>query len=177
MVVARTPKSEKRFTTNQDPDMLYISFTWNKDFIYCAYQVRVAHVVHLCFNWNLYGGEEQALTAAKKFRDALLPWIGTLGKAYNGNLLSGRNATGAVGVSFELQHGKYRYCLAQWTDREGRRRKKTFSVTKWGEEKALQLAIEAREKGAGMYPAEVLEEAARLKQEVKKEQTEMRRTR
>ena len=134
----------------------------------------IGKIANLCFSWELYGSEGKALKAAKRFRDSLLPLLEVAGKNYSGNLASSRNTSGNVGITAEIMEGRYPCYSAQWTDKNGKRVKKSFSVTKWGEEKARQLAIEAREHGTGMYPSEVLKEIAELKEKVKKKQTKMK---
>ena len=60
------------------------------------------------------------------------------------------NKTGIVGVNWEdKEHpcgGKFtRYAVAQWKTIDGKPRKKSFSVKKYGEEQAFKLACECRE--------------------------------
>lgn len=54
------------------------------------------------------------------------------------------NTSGYTGVSYE--DGKYCRWLAFWCDLDGKIRRKSFSVNKYGYDEALQLAINYRDK-------------------------------
>jgi hypothetical protein len=67
---------------------------------------------------------------------------------------SKRNQSGTVGVRRQLQVDRrgeyeyhYSYWIAQWTDGLGRRKTRSFSVHEFGEKKARQMAVAARETG------------------------------
>lgn len=165
-------KSEKRFTTTQSKSMLYISHTWGHN--YNAYQVRINNILSAIFNWNLYGSERKALLAAKKFRDSLLSHLKLIQRFYKGNLKGRRNKTGIVGVS-KTTNSKtgIKYYAAQWRSPDGKHIQRAFSVNKYGEERAKQLAIEIREQNIGSYPTEALEEMLKLKDKLKETQKEL----
>lgn len=101
-----------------------------------------------------FGGKRAALQAAKAYRDSLERY----NRKYTVNDLaenpSKRNRSGLVGVRLKQQKDQrgefeftYWYWVAQWTDGRGKRRTKSFSVEKHGDEEACRLACEAREKG------------------------------
>ena len=58
------------------------------------------------------------------------------------------NDTGVVGVSYVRQHSRRGteiwYYVASWTDENGRKRKRSFSVRKWGKARARVLAVQVR---------------------------------
>lgn len=62
------------------------------------------------------------------------------------------NKTGIVGVTKlikEVRGKKYKFWQATWSPEPGTVRKKAFSVTRYGDDKAKKLAIAARKKGLG----------------------------
>lgn len=106
------------------------------------------------FSDNKFGGKRAALVAAKEFRDQLEE----SSRKYSVKELSlrpsVRNKSGVVGVRLHEQidlrgdfEYHYWYWIAQWTDRLGRRKTKSFSVHTHGDEEAFRLAVEARRKG------------------------------
>lgn len=106
------------------------------------------------FSDNKFGGKRAALEAAKEFRDELE----SASRKYTVRELahrpSVRNKSGVVGVRLHEQvdiRGEYEYhywyWIAQWTDRQGRRRTNSFSVHTHGDEEAFRLACDARRKG------------------------------
>lgn len=104
------------------------------------------------FNDNKFGSEEQALEAAKLFRDAMETEL-AIGKITRG-IGGSQSKSGIVGVNRTISkskkpYGTYTYYdwQAQWTDEFGKRNTKRFSVSRWGEEEALRRAIEARQNG------------------------------
>lgn len=101
-----------------------------------------------------FGGKRAALEAAKEFRDALENSSRKFTVRELAQRPSVRNKSGVVGVRLHEQvdiRGEYEYhywyWIAQWTDRKGRRRTKSFSVHTHGDEEAFRLATEARRKG------------------------------
>jgi len=105
------------------------------------------------FSDGVYGGKEEALAAAIAYRDLLLSghspseqslWVRTR--------LRRNNTSGLPGV------GRYErranpntghraiYWNAAWLDEYGRNRMRKFSVFRYGEEQAKQLAIAERER-------------------------------
>lgn len=132
---------------------------------YRGYHVRIGNVVSLCFSCRFYGSDNKAFNAAKKYRDAVVPLLDLAKQFYKGNFVYPRNTTGHIGISLH-RDGAY---VAQWLDAEKKHHKKWFSINKYGEEKALALAIDAREKAVGYYPNEVLEQIKNLTDKVRQE--------
>ena len=106
------------------------------------------------FSDNKFGGKRAALGAAKQFRDQLESSSRKYSVKELAEKPSVRNRSGVVGVRLHEQvdiRGEYEYhywyWIAQWTDRLGRRRTKSFSVHSHGDEEAFRLACEARRKG------------------------------
>ncbi|NJR57625.1 MAG: AP2 domain-containing protein [Cyanobacteria bacterium CRU_2_1] len=95
------------------------------------------------FSDKKYGGKEEALKAAEQHFDELdkqMPLDSPVGR------MSVRNRSGIVGVSRtkSTRRGhEYEYWQAWWGSGDYRKSVK-FSILKYGEEKAKQLAIEAR---------------------------------
>jgi hypothetical protein len=101
-----------------------------------------------------WGGNRAALKEAKKYRDELEQQL----KRYTVKKLaespSARNTSGVVGVRKTWQtiesngyEFTYEFWVAQWIDGLGRRKTRSFSIAKYGNEVAYQLALAARRKG------------------------------
>jgi hypothetical protein len=74
----------------------------------------------------------------------------TLAEQARNHSMQKNNTSGIVGVKRQVQtnkHGTYISWVAHYRDENGKPVTKTFSVKKYGEEGAKQLAIEAREAG------------------------------
>ena len=101
-----------------------------------------------------YGGKRQALSAAKLYRDSLIEKHPAMTRRDYANVLRVNNRSGVPGVyryrkTFRLHNGVEKeswYWEASWPVDSKGRSKATFSVNQYGEEKARELAIEAREK-------------------------------
>jgi len=104
-----------------------------------------------------HGGRRGALQAAKVYRDEI---EGTL-RPYTVKELarnpSVRNTSGVVGVRRALQVEEtdeyiytYTFWIAQWTDGKGKRKTRSFSVDKYGEEEAYRRAVQARTRGVSL---------------------------
>lgn len=100
-----------------------------------------------------YGGHDKALAMAKRFRDAIERELepGRHKAGIQVGQLTRRNKTGVVGVSRVDRHymkdGHQCRSLEWIADlllMDGKRRTQKFSIRRFGEEKAKQLAIEAR---------------------------------
>ena len=67
---------------------------------------------------------------------------------------SARNSSGVVGVSkvtvIAPSGSEYHFWQATWSPESGRRRCIKFSIRRHGERRAFDLAVEARQKGAGL---------------------------
>lgn len=113
-----------------------------------------ANVFSKYFSDLSHGGKRLALQSAKVFRDE----IDQRFKRYTVKDLatkpSVRNRSGQVGIRLHEQTDRrgefdysYWYWIAQWTDGHGRRRTRSFSIHRHGEEEAYRLACEARHQG------------------------------
>ena len=64
--------------------------------------------------------------------------------------LSSKNHSGILGVTIKYV-GPYKNYKAFWSDNEGRKHEKSFSVNKYGEDEAKRLAIDYRKKMEQLY--------------------------
>ncbi|MBG9390406.1 hypothetical protein [Caenimonas aquaedulcis] len=107
--------------------------------------------VRRVFSDSVWGGKRKALAAAKAFRDeqldSLTSYVYEIGRR---NVMRRNNRSGVVGVArYErppAPGGKYSYIFWQagWIDEHGRTRTRKFSVRRWGERGAKQMALEVR---------------------------------
>jgi len=116
--------------------------------------MRRGKKVEKFFSDNGFGGKTKALRAAKEFRDEMEQAMRHYSVSEKARKPSVRNSSGVVGVRMSYRkdvRGEYEYTyycwVAQWTDGKGRRRTKSFSIDKFGDEKAYQKALKARRKG------------------------------
>jgi len=101
-----------------------------------------------------FGGRRAALQAAKSFRDALERRHQRYTVEEMARQPSVRNKSGIVGVRRTVQIEEtddyvytYAFWIAQWTDGKGKRKTRSFSVDKYGEDEAYQRAVQARASG------------------------------
>lgn len=101
-----------------------------------------------------WGGKRHALQAAKAFRDAVESESRYWTTSERSQVPSQRNRSGSVGVHRVRQPGegggketRGGYWVAQWTDGNGHRKTRSFSVAKFGDEEARQRAQSARREG------------------------------
>lgn len=104
------------------------------------------------FSDSKFGSKEKALAAAKVFRDAIEAEleIGKIARGVGGEQSkSGILGVGRVKSVTKKAYGTYTYYFwqAHWMSSPGKEISRKFSVSKYGEEEALRLAIEARNKG------------------------------
>jgi hypothetical protein len=107
---------------------------------------------HQFFSDKAFGSEEKSLEAAKVYRNAIEIELG-IAKVVSG-IGGAKSKSGITGVNRAISiskksYGTYTYYFwqAHWTNKSGKRESKRFSVSRWGEEEALRLAIEARKNG------------------------------
>lgn len=108
-------------------------------------RVRVRGVPHVrFFSDKRHGGKLAALEAARACRDA---WVKKLPKERQEALARRRRRpkrSGIKGITRVLTRNQagqvFDYWQASWVDEEGKRRAAKFSVAKYGEKKALELA-------------------------------------
>ena len=101
-----------------------------------------------------YGGKRGALQAAKEYREAIdeqHEHYTTVELSKNASI---RNTSGIVGVRRVEQideRGDYQYTyyywVAQWIDGHGKRKTRSFSVSRYGEKRAYKMAMDARKEG------------------------------
>ena len=103
------------------------------------------------FSDRSYGGKKNALVVARMYRDARLKQLGPKDVMRRIGRKSSRNSSGVVGVSrtaIMTTNGKKYICWsAQWPLLSGKHCIRRFSILKFGEKKARQLAIQARNEG------------------------------
>ncbi|AVS91621.1 AP2 domain-containing protein [Paracidovorax avenae] len=90
-----------------------------------------------------YGSAEGAKTAAIAWRDDVLKRIPAMSKREFSSIVRSNNTSGVPGVYRRTSKGFTFWC-AQVNLPNGKTRKRIFAVVKHGEERAKQLAIEAR---------------------------------
>lgn len=106
------------------------------------------------FSDSKFGGKENALLEARKYRDELEKEHGEIQNLGYQTSKSSRNKSGLTGVYkgpkiTKRQSGKiyiYQNWIATWIDHNtGKRKNKAFGISKYGEAGALKLALKARE--------------------------------
>lgn len=98
------------------------------------------------FSDGQYGGKRAAQRAAREFNDALLAELGP-SHVPAARQPGARNTSGEVGVSRTVtRSGKSEvaYWQACWSEKGSRRKSVKFSIAEHGEERARQLAVQAR---------------------------------
>lgn len=116
---------------------------------------RHKHVAIKMFSDSVLGGKRKALAAARQWRDEHTQPIGEYQhELWRRNILRRNNRSGLAGIArYErppLPSGKpsnAAFWLASWIDEHGISRQRKFSVKRWGEHGAKQMAIEVREQG------------------------------
>lgn len=106
------------------------------------------------FSYNKYGGKENALREAKRYRDKIEQEFGEIQDLGYQTYKTNRNKSGMIGIHREPKitrrpSGKvyiYDNWIASWIDPVTKKRKmRPFAISKYGEAGALILAIEARD--------------------------------
>ncbi|NWK56835.1 hypothetical protein HW115_14525 [Verrucomicrobiaceae bacterium N1E253] len=97
-----------------------------------------------------HGGPQQALQAARQWRDALIDELANRASTRICER-SQRNSSGVVGVSkitvVSNNGTTYQFWQATWSPAPGQRRCVKFSIKRHGDREAFQLAVEARTQG------------------------------
>jgi len=97
------------------------------------------------------GGKPKALKAAKAYRDTLLKKMPKVKQEAASKKRRRIKRSGVVGVTHVVSKSPngtvYEYWQAAWADAEGSRRTAKFSISRYGEEKALDMAKKARRDG------------------------------
>ncbi|MDB4766395.1 AP2 domain-containing protein [bacterium] len=125
--------------------------------VYGGWEVRIqrrGEKTEKFFGDNRYDGKRHALAAAKAFRDEMEESSEKFSVQELAEIPSSRNKSGVVGVRLHKQkdtRGDYEYhywyWVAQWTDANGRRKTKAFSIHQHGDQEAYNLACKARHAG------------------------------
>ncbi|MBB3210187.1 hypothetical protein FHS27_006033 [Rhodopirellula rubra] len=119
-----------------------------------GYMVRISRGgtrINKYFSDSKNGGKRKAFAAAKKAYESLLEEMGPPENSTR-NRLTSRNSTGVVGVHVAYsQDNRYPGCAysaycASWVTEDGRREKASFAWNKYGEDRAFELAVLARER-------------------------------
>lgn len=125
--------------------------------VYGGWEVRIQRrgvKTEKFFGDQRYGGKRKSLAAAKKFRDKIEDSAEKYSVKDLAAVPSSRNKSGVVGVRLHKQKDTrgdfeyhYWYWVAQWTNANGKRKTKAFSIHQHGDEEAYKLAVQAREDG------------------------------
>ncbi|MGB0990899.1 MAG: hypothetical protein ACPG32_00345 [Akkermansiaceae bacterium] len=95
-----------------------------------------------------HGHPERALLAARRWRDSLIARLADQARICE---RSARNNSGVVGVSkitvVAANGNSYQFWQATWSPAPGQRRCVKFSIKRYGDSQAFQLAVEARTTG------------------------------
>lgn len=113
---------------------------------------RRNEVIRRDFSDGVYGGREQAFQAALVCRNTIIETHPPFGKPEYCKILKKSNRSGVSGLKrvdrLELSKGRRMrriYWEVQWPIENGRSRHRKFSILKYGEQGAYQLALTARE--------------------------------
>ncbi|MDF1860713.1 MAG: AP2 domain-containing protein [Verrucomicrobiales bacterium] len=119
-----------------------------------GYYVRITHKGkghQKYFPDKASGGKSKALKAAKEHRDKLLskmPKYKQEAAAKKKRRIKQSGVTGVTHVVSNSPKGKtYQYWQAAWVDGGGKRKTAKFSISRYGNDKALDMAKKARRAG------------------------------
>ncbi|MEZ6128872.1 MAG: AP2 domain-containing protein [Planctomycetaceae bacterium] len=124
-----------------------------------GYEVRImrrGQRYNKFFSDSLCGGKRKALQAAREFRDQLIEDLAdqVISRKERAQKLKVNNYSGVAGVRYVEEtecHGDrvytYGYWEAAWCPKPGERRKRRFSVKKYGNDEAMKRALKARSDG------------------------------
>lgn len=97
------------------------------------------------------GGKPKALKAARAYRDELLAKMPKYKQEAAARKKRSIEKSGVVGVTHVVSKSPtgtvYEYWQAAWVDAEEKRKTAKFSITRFGADKALQMAKKARKSG------------------------------
>ena len=99
------------------------------------------------FSDRKYGGREVALGIAREFRDELVARLPDRERSGAAGKLTRRNISGVVGVSriiVRTAMARYEFWQATWSPNPGVRRRVKFSIRRYGEKRAFELACAVR---------------------------------
>ena len=129
------------------------------------------------FSDGVFGGKQRSFAAAKEYRDEVIAAHPPLSMQEYSNIVKKNNRSGVVGVcrycaseTRDLPEEKQRwFWVASCPLPDGRRKRVKFSVKKYGEDGAFQMAMDARASALGMLvgafdPGAVRRKASRRRQ-------------
>jgi hypothetical protein len=106
------------------------------------------------FSDNEYNGEKGSLEEAKKCRDKIFNENPLPTRAQKSEVSRKKTSSSIVGVTLHTnvdtrrkKRHEYEVWKAWWSPQKGKPKVRSFSVIKYGFQKARQLAIEVRERG------------------------------
>ena len=118
------------------------NFGWN---------VRVTHkgkTTHKYFPDKSCGGKNKALKQAREFRDSVVRKLPKAKQEAASRPMRKVKKSGVVGVTHVVSNAGgdnvYEYWQAAWEDGSGARRTAKYSISRYGNKKALELAVQAR---------------------------------
>lgn len=124
---------------------------YRRDYIpsQAGWQVRIHRrgrmVVDARFRDKDHGGADAALHAAQVHRDLAIRCHTPMLLRERNQILRRNNTTGVPGVTRMLDRGKYDLFRAETMLPDGRRLCRRFSIAKYGERQAFELAVAARQ--------------------------------
>lgn len=135
--------------------MRYIQRVDNRHHAWKVAVRRMNQYLHQYFTDSAHGGTAQALAAAMAWRDKTVAELTDVDYAvWRREWMRPTNKSGIVGVTRGIilkKRGKRTVKLAHWQaywqNANGKRSTRSFSVNKYGEQEAKQMAISARENG------------------------------
>lgn len=123
----------------------------NRTYAWLVQVQRQNRIIIKMFTDAVYGGKRKALAAAIGYRDQVIAEANPVGhRLWCRTILRRNNTSGIVGVArydklANPSTGRREvFWLAAWVDEYGASRKRKFSVLRYGERKARQLAIAER---------------------------------
>jgi len=107
---------------------------------------RKSRIIVKMFSDGIFGGKQKALLAALEYRDVLI--IAPSPAEHNlwhRTIIRRNNKSGIPGVGFYKRTNSTEKWVAYWSNENGIRSSRTFSVNIYGKEQAKQLAIAERQ--------------------------------
>ncbi|MDQ7990381.1 MAG: AP2 domain-containing protein [Candidatus Dactylopiibacterium sp.] len=123
------------------------------------------------FSDGVYGGRQKSFLVARQYRDEVIARNPPFTMQEYSSIVKKNNRSGVVGVcrycaseTRDLPEDKQRwFWVASWPLPDGRRKRVKFSIKKYGEEDAFQLALAARNEALRKVDGEFDPGAARRK--------------